>query len=123
MEASLSTVFSGDVLIVEDNFIIAMDVEELVTELGAAHVHIANTAQAALSVIDSHVLDAALLDFNLNDETSVSVADALIATGVRFVFASGYSDETVIPDRFSDYRLLKKPYSKSDIADVFSPEE
>jgi len=48
---SSTTVFSGDVLIVEYNFLIAMDVEELVSELGADPVHVASSCDDELDLI------------------------------------------------------------------------
>lgn len=117
----MTTVFTGDVLIVEDNFIIAMDVEELVTELGATIVHIASSCDQALSAIKSAEITAAILDFNLDNDTSVSVADALQERGIPFVFATGYSDLSILPERYQSQPLLKKPYTREDIAIAFGP--
>ena len=115
----LQTVFTGDVLIVEDNFIIAMDVEELAKELGATHVHLTTNCDDALAVIDKTVVSAAILDFNIGDETSDGVADALSAKDIPFVFATGYSDSSMLPARYQTAVLLKKPYSREDIIAAF----
>lgn len=117
----MTTVFTGDVLIVEDNFIIAMDVEELVIELGAPTVHLATTCDQALSAIKTAEISAAILDFNLENETSEAVADALHERGIPFVFATGYSDLSFLPERYRSQPLLKKPYTREDITVLFSP--
>lgn len=120
-EPYLTTVFRGDVLIVEDNFIIAMDAEELMIELGATNVHIASTCDEALNAIGAAEISAAILDFNLDNDTSISVADALHERGTPFVFATGYSDLSILPERYQSQPLLKKPYTREDIAAVFRP--
>ena len=112
--------FSGPVLIVEDNIIIAMDAEELVTALGATEVHIAATAEQGLKVLEHHDISAAILDFNLAAETSEPVADALLARGTRFVFATGYSGLEELPERFTGQILLQKPYTPHDVQEAFA---
>lgn len=115
----MSTVFSGDVLIVEDNFIIAMDAEAIVGDLGAAAVHLASSTADALAILDRTAITTAILDFNLEDETSVAVADALDAAGIPFVFATGYTDASVFPERYRARPMLKKPYGRDEIAALF----
>jgi CheY-like chemotaxis protein len=116
---SSTTVFSGDVLIVEDNFIIAMDVEELVSELGADTVHVASNCDDALDLIERVPVTGAILDFKVEDGTSVRVADALAQKNIRFIFATGYSDVSLFPDRYQAHPMLKKPYSRHDIVAMF----
>ena len=116
------SVFTGDVLIVEDNVIIAMDVEDIVRDLGASNVHLADDVDAALAAIDDHKIEAAILDFHLEEGTSETIGDRLIERGIRFVFATGYSDSTLLPERFQSYPLLKKPYTANDIREIFTPE-
>ncbi|MEM9600666.1 MAG: hypothetical protein AAF926_06560 [Pseudomonadota bacterium] len=115
----MSTVFTGEVLIVEDNIIIAMDAELLVTDLGAAETHIANDCETALKQLESGTISAAILDFNLDEETSVLIADALVIAGIPFVFATGYSDKSVLPERYQSHVMLSKPYTADDIRDAF----
>ena len=115
----MHTVFLGDVLIVEDNFIIAMDVEALVTELGATQVHLTSNCEDALAVIETAEVSAAILDFNVEGGTSERVADALSEKGITFVFATGHTDISMLPERYQAYPMLKKPYSRDDIAALF----
>ncbi|MGJ8560711.1 MAG: response regulator [Litorimonas sp.] len=120
---SSTTVFSGDVLLVEDNFIIAMDVEELLTELGAESVHVASNCDEALDVIERVAVTAAILDFRVEGGTSIRVADALVRKGIRFVFATGYSDVSLFPARYQAAPILKKPYSGHDIVAIFQADQ
>lgn len=112
--------FSGEVLIVEDNFIIAMDVEELVTELGATAVHLSMTCDDALAVIAQGRVTSAILDLNIKGGTSIPIADELARHGIRFVFATGYSGISAFPERHQARPMLKKPYSRDEIAAVFN---
>ena len=116
----MTHVFSGNVLVVEDNIIIAMDAEDLVTSLGATRVHGAASVEQARLVLEHETLQAAILDYNLEGETSEAIADALAARGTPFVFATGYSGLEALPERFADRTLLEKPYTAEDIADAFA---
>jgi CheY-like chemotaxis protein len=116
----LSVVLTGDILIVEDNVIIAMDLEGLVQDLGAERSHHARTVEEALNILQSTPITAAILDFNLASGTSVDVADALSARNIPFVFATGHSDMSVLPERFQSCPLLNKPYSDEEMIAAFN---
>lgn len=115
----MADLFSGHVLVVEDNIIIAMDAEELVRSLGAAEVHGASSVDQAMQHLAEHPVEAAILDFNLVGETSETVADTLVERGTPFVFATGYSGLKELPERFRNRTLLQKPYTASEIRDAF----
>ncbi|WP_455274181.1 hypothetical protein [Rhizobium herbae] len=56
-----------------------------------------------------------MLDVNLNGDKSFPIADALVAQGVPFVFATGYGIDALT----DNYRpLLAKPYSGKDVEDI-----
>lgn len=111
--------FEGPILLVEDNVIIAMDAEELIRDFGAPDVITARTVTEAHEKIDQHSFFAAILDFNLEDETSSTIADRLSELGVPFVFATGFSSTDDLPDRFASHTLLDKPFTASDLAQAF----
>ncbi|MDR3465192.1 MAG: HWE histidine kinase domain-containing protein [Xanthobacteraceae bacterium] len=100
-----------DVLIVEDNMIIALDAEEMVRALGVASARIAGSVAAALDLIAQRRPDFALLDVNLGGETSFAVAEQLIALEVPFAFASGYGEQEAFPDAVAAVPRLRKPYA------------
>lgn len=104
------------VLIVEDQGLIAMDAEETLRRLGAADVRLAPTAGDALHELENFAPDVAVLDFNLSDGTSEPVAETLLARGVPFVFATGYSDRVMIPPLFRHIPVVRKPISDASIA-------
>jgi two-component sensor histidine kinase len=73
----------SDVLLVEDNIIIALDAEEMLRGLGIKSVRIASSVTEALRLIEAHPPDFALLDVNLGEETSFEVAENLSKKNIR----------------------------------------
>ena len=100
----------GDVLVVEDNMIIALDAEVFMEKLGAKTVSLASSVRQALTLIDSHTFGFALLDVNLGTETSVPIAEKLAASGIPFAFATGYGETQSLSDDFPDAPTIQKPY-------------
>jgi DNA-binding response OmpR family regulator len=82
------------VLIVEDEALVAMLIEDGLSDAGAEIVGSVGTVSEALQIIErvthSGGLDAAVLDLNLAGESVTPVADQLAALGVPFLFATGY---------------------------------
>jgi len=120
VEPSSDTTLSGHVLIVEDNVIIAMDAEDIVSELGASSVSVASDVNAAIDVIAKFPISFALLDFNLGMETSEPVAADLVEKGIPFAFATGYGASKDITARFKNAPVLQKPYNKASIQTILA---
>lgn len=107
----VKTPLSGNVLLVEDNIIISLDAEKMLTDLGAEKVFVAARVQRALKIMEDVDLSFALLDINLGAETSEAIAHALKAKSVLFAFATGYGEETSLTAAFPDVQIVQKPYS------------
>ena len=114
-DVSRKKILSGEVLVVEDNLIIAMDAEQIMRDLGAANVQIANSVTKALDILETDDISFAFLDVNLGSETSEPVAEALQSRGIRFVFATGYGDRTALTKAFPDAAIIVKPYDASTV--------
>ena len=104
------------VLVLEDNFIIAMDAEDILKSIGIEHVEIAGTVAEAQTLIDEHFFDFALLDVNLGSQTSFDFAAILIERGVAFGFVSGYGDDFVFPPALRDISRITKPFNETSVA-------
>lgn len=113
---SMGKMLSGDVMIVEDNMIIALDAEEFVSELGGDPIHVVASVGNALQVLEGHDIRFALLDISLGADTSEPVARELRRRGIPFAFATGYGDRLELIKRFPGCPVIQKPYSKADIA-------
>ena len=100
-----------DVLVLEDNGIIAIYVEETILEFGVKTVRAVGNVQHALAAITERMPDFAVLDVDLGNEKCFAVADKLAEAKVPFVFASGYGDKENYPPRFAAIDVLVKPYT------------
>jgi light-regulated signal transduction histidine kinase (bacteriophytochrome) len=108
------------ILLVEDRALIAIDTEAELRKLGARDVAASPSAPAAILTLEARTPDLAILDFNLGEETSEALADLLASRGIPFVFLSGYADTAMIPERFADVRVLRKPIDAASAADVLA---
>ena len=108
------------ILLVEDSLIVAMDAEDVLTELGAERVVTAAGVRAAKEEIERDAIDVAILDINLGEETSLPVADELAQRSIPFLFASGYGEQARLPDQFAGIPVLRKPYAADMIAEELS---
>src|SRR5258708_16771167 len=79
-----------DVLIVEDDLIIALDFEDTILGFGVKTVRTAASVARALEMIAERAPDFALLDVGLVHEKSFAVAERLDALKIPFVFVTGY---------------------------------
>jgi DNA-binding NtrC family response regulator len=99
----------GDVLVVEDDAIIAMDFEDTIRGFGVKTVRIAANVSRALAMIDERIPDFALLDIGLVREKSFAIAERLDELDVPFAFVSGYGGDSAVPAAFSQRPRLPKP--------------
>jgi DNA-binding response OmpR family regulator len=77
------------ILVVENEPLIAMDVEAMLQAMGADRVHHAPTCKDALEWIDGNDPDIAVLDLHLRDGPCTNVAERLAARTIPFVIYSG----------------------------------
>ncbi|HEX5463462.1 MAG TPA: response regulator [Burkholderiales bacterium] len=97
------------VLIIEDEGMVAMLLEDMLTNLGYEVVAIAGRMERAAELVTHADIDVAILDVNLNGELTYSLASALESGGVPFVFVTGYSSAS-LPDSFRVAPVLQKPF-------------
>jgi DNA-binding NarL/FixJ family response regulator len=103
------------ILVLEDHFLVANDLELALTELGASIVGPTASVDVALAWIARGEVDAAIVDLDLNGRLSFAVADALMAQAIPFIFATGFSANS-IPDRFAAIRCCEKPFDARRVA-------
>ena len=98
------------VLIVEDNFILAEELGDLVEQdLGGMPV-IRNSAEAAIRLLPD-AFQLAILDIEVVDGNTYPVARVLRDKGIPFIFVSG-NDPDSVPPEFRDAPFISKPYRK-----------
>lgn len=108
------------VLLVEDNFIIAWDLAELVRGAGIVPVGPVASVADALAKVAQGGIEAAILDINLGEENALSVADELDRKAIPFAFATGYNPQDVLPPERADVPVLAKPYSSAEVRAVLT---
>jgi len=103
------------VLVVEDEPMIRLLLDDMLTDLGYSMAAEAGRLDEALAVAKQGEFDVAILDVNLNGQPITPVVDVLVARGVPFVFVSGYARRG-IPEAHSKIPLLQKPFQADGLA-------
>ena len=107
------------ILIVEDEPLIAFEVEQTLTDAGFAVVGVAARVEEALAMVEDGALDAAVLDANLHRVSAAPVAIALTARGLPFVITTGYTREQ-LPEGFEAGTLIEKPCLPDQIVEALN---
>ncbi|WP_207461506.1 PAS domain S-box protein [Azospirillum sp. SYSU D00513] len=102
------------ILVVEDDGLIALEVEHILGELGHRLVGPVTTAQEGLALARTEELDAALLDVSVADGFVFPVAEELSRRGLPFLFVTAYGRD-VIPADFAAVPIVRKPFRKQDL--------
>ena len=99
------------VLVVEDDSLLAMDLETTLVEAGAVVVDLCQTLDEAMQRADAADFAVAVLDFGLGSETVSPVARRLVNRGVPFVLYTGKSRHEPSLAEWSDCSIVEKPAS------------
>jgi CheY-like chemotaxis protein len=105
------------ILVVEDEFLLAMHLEQRLTDLGCEVVVNRGGVKGALQRLQKAHFDAAVLDINLGDERADLIADVLASRAIPFIFGTGYDRARLAP-RHATRPYLKKPYRDKDLKDA-----
>ena len=104
------------VLIVEDEHLLAMDLEDTLKTHGAHIIGPYGNLDAAYRRAERDHFDVGIIDINLRDDAAYPVADELMRQHIPFCFCTGY-DASVVPDRFAGARVFRKPYDTSEVVE------
>ena len=102
------------VLIVEDEAMVAMEIETTLLEAGCTVLGPVATVEQARMLIAGAGFDAALLDGNLGGRHVDELADLLVSVGVPFAFVTGYGRES-LPSSYRDWPMLAKPFGPAQL--------
>lgn len=105
------------ILLVEDEVLVAMLIEDILTDFGCAVVGTASRLEDALKSAREEMMDIALLDVNLAGKRSFPVADILAERGVPFLFVSGYGEQGLEAPH-QNRPVIQKPFSPELIAEA-----
>lgn len=114
----MSTLEGKTILIVEDDFLLALNAQEILESLGARIVGPASRVEEALERARHDDFDTAMLDVNIRGKPVTPVAEALQARDIPFVFTTGYGESPF--GRDCTVPLLGKPYTETMLERAFA---
>lgn len=107
------------VVLLEDEYLIALDAKDNLEALGVRNIQVVNTLAGAAAVAQTGDIDVAVLDLNINGEMSLEVAEMFRKRGIPIVFASGYELRNRIdPDLEEAAVHLRKPYTAESLKEA-----
>jgi CheY-like chemotaxis protein len=102
------------IFVVEDESVITMLLQDMFEELNCEVVSLASRFQDALDKANTLSFEVAILDVNLNGQRTFPIAEALVARGLPFIFATGYG-AAAVPEIFRAAPVLQKPFRIADL--------
>ncbi len=103
------------ILVVEDDVLIAMELEERLGEMGYVVLGPVGNVADAEKLIEKERPDAALLDANLDGVSSVPIGVRLVGLGVPFAFCTGYDAIKNAPPEVAKALVLTKPIGDAEL--------
>ena len=110
---------SRRILIVEDEMLIALNLEDMLVQLGHTVVAMATRIPEAMKLAAESDIDLAILDLNLSVLSSLPVADVLRSRGIPFMFATGYGSSG-LTESYRNEIVLGKPYGVSELQNAIN---
>jgi len=107
------------ILVVEDETVVAMLIEAWLSDIGHETIGPVGTVAAALSLLEKHKVDAAIVDLSLGGTRSYEIANALRQKAIPFAWGTGYSAKDIDPD-YCNEPLIAKPYSFDDLTQTLA---
>lgn len=115
--ASSENLAGRNVLIVEDEYFLAVEVADAVRKAGGTALGPVPDVEGAMAILAQAHVDAAILDIRLGEETSFPVAQALRAKGVPVIFVTAY-DDWFLPSDLDDVPVYRKPTDPENVLRV-----
>ena len=104
------------ILVVEDQFVIAMDLERVLRLAGGEVIGPVARLKPAMVLAQNEQFDFAVLDVNLFGEKVFPVADILELRAIPFLLTTGYG-ESAVPEGRQGWRVMGKPYDPDKVRD------
>ena len=102
------------ILVVEDEFLIRMLLEEMLSDLGYELAGVAGRVDEAAEMAKKADFDLAILDVNLDGHEVYPVADLIAKRGLPFMFVTGYGGRG-LPDAYRARPVLQKPFQLDEL--------
>lgn len=113
-----------NVLIVEDEPLLALDLEDMLQGLGHQVIGVAGSAVEAEALLASQAPDLVLIDINIRgDRNGIAVAHAVRAAGdARIAFATAHADQhnLALMAELDPVGVMTKPYDHQRLAEILN---
>lgn len=110
----MSSLAGKRILVVEDDPILSLTLEDMILEFGGQVLGPFAWLEEAVAAAETELIDAAVLDVNVNGGHSFPAAERLLARGIPFLFATGYARDGL--DTAIVAPILHKPYQQQQLA-------
>ena len=107
------------ILIVEDEYLIRMLLEDMLSDLGHDVAASVGSVAEARDLASDGNFNCAILDVNVDGHEIFPVADILAQRGMPFVFVTGYGEGS-LPDAYRDRPTLQKPFQSEHLAETLT---
>jgi CheY-like chemotaxis protein len=107
------------ILVVEDEYLIRMLLEDMLTDLGYGIAGAVSTIDAAIDLASNADIQCAILDVNLAGQEIYPVAEILAKRGVPFVFVTGYGEGS-LAEPYRSRPALQKPFQAEQLKTMLS---
>ena len=107
------------ILVVEDEFLIRMLMEDMLTDLGYELAGVAGRVDEASEMAKVKEFDLAILDVNLDGNDVFPVADIIAKRGLPFMFVTGYGGRG-LPEIYRGRPTLQKPFQVDELKKILS---
>lgn len=111
----MSPARSPRILIVEDEMLVAMDIEAMFLDANWEVIGPVPDVPQALSMLETKSPDAVCLDMNLNGTPSTPIVDALNRLGIPFVVVTGYSTDKAAGPAYQGAPIVHKPFTAAEL--------
>ena len=101
-------------LILEDNALIALDIESLLGTMGVSRVSSVPNIETALKIMSEDRPDFALVEYYIGQQTTVELAEALFTLNIPFAFVTGIAAPLKLPLALKNSVVLSKPFAHGE---------
>ncbi len=120
-KALFSSALAGArILIVEDEFLVAMDLEDRLKREGCGVLGPVPRETKALAVLEQSRPDAVVLDLNLDGKLPIDLANTLAARHIPFVVVTGYGNRHLDVPSLQEAPRLHKPIKTEELVHTLS---
>lgn len=103
------------ILVVEDEPVLAVDLEDMLHDLGAVVIGPVASLQRAIQIVEEEPMNGAVLDINIGGDLVFPLADRLTRKRIPFIFCTSYAEIAGALDEYEHVPRIGKPYREENL--------